>query len=79
VDGKAERFAIILNGSGDVDAKNLISRDADVTITGSGNIGVTAKQSLSVTLTGSGDVNYYGHPVRLEKELTGSGEVRPGD
>jgi hypothetical protein len=77
--GKVDRLSVSLNGSGDVDAKNLISGQADMSIAGSGEIDITAKQVLSVTITGSGDVNYYGHPEQIEKQILGSGEVQSGD
>jgi hypothetical protein len=78
-DGKVDRFSVSLNGSSAVDAKNLISERADMSITGSGDIDITSKQSLNVTIIGSGDVNYYGHPEQIEKQILGSGEVRAGD
>lgn len=78
-DGKVDRLAVSLNGSGDVDATNLVTGQADMTIEGSGSIDITAPQALTAKISGSGDVNYYGRPEKIEKQLTGSGEVQPGD
>jgi hypothetical protein len=52
-----------------------------VSVTGSGNIGVTGLKSgdMEARITGSGDITLNGAADRLRAEITGSGDVRAGD
>lgn len=62
-------------GSGDYHAKLLQSATAAVSIRGSGDATVWARDSLSINVAGSGDVQYYGRPS-VSKSVAGSGSVK---
>jgi hypothetical protein len=51
------------------------SDNASISVAGSGEATVWARNELSMTIAGSGDVNYYGDP-RISKSVVGSGEAR---
>jgi hypothetical protein len=75
LDGKAERLAVELDGSGDAHLADLTAREAKVSLGGSGDADVRADQRLDVSVDGSGDVRYRGNP-ELEQQVDGSGDVR---
>ncbi|MGR9114817.1 MAG: head GIN domain-containing protein [Gammaproteobacteria bacterium] len=79
VEGKVGYFSINLTGSSDVDAEDLISEQAEVRLTGSGDVDLTVKRLLKVQVLGSGDVTYYGNPEKIQKQIIGSGDLRSGD
>jgi len=64
--------SIAIGGSGDVQLGDVKAADVSVSVAGSGQSTVWAKESLSYTIAGSGDVNYYGDP-RISKSVIGSG------
>ncbi|WP_229219773.1 head GIN domain-containing protein [Rugamonas fusca] len=73
--GKAERLQVSVGGSGKVQAGELAAREAMVSLSGSGQAQVWAKEALNVNVAGSGEVGYYGDP-RLTRSVAGSGNVR---
>jgi hypothetical protein len=77
--GKVDRVSLNIDGSGDVNAKNMTSQTTEIKITGSGDITTTTRRSLNASITGSGNVSYYGHPGQVVKDVTGSGDISPGD
>ena len=71
--GVLEQSVRIL-GSGDYHAKLLQSATAAVSIRGSCEATVWARDTLSISVAGSGDVKYYGRPS-VSKSVAGSGSV----
>ncbi len=72
--GETEELKFKISGSGDLRAFDLTSIFADVNISGSGDMELTALEELFVKISGSGDVYYKGFPI-IEIEVTGSGSV----
>ena len=66
--------SVRIAGSGDYHAKLLQSATAAVSIRGSGDATVWARDTLSINVAGSGDVKYYGRPT-VSKSVAGSGSV----
>ena len=64
-----------VSGSGKAKLKNVISEDAEVAISGSGAIWLTALDKLRVRISGSGDVYYAGNP-EIHEQISGSGDIR---
>jgi hypothetical protein len=64
-----------LAGSGPLEARQLESDEASVTVAGSGSANLRVRRQLDVNLSGSGSVLYYGNP-RVVQSVTGAGEVR---
>lgn len=69
---KNTRFSI--NGSGYINAINLISVESTVNISGSGDVKVTVSEKLNVNISGSGKVYYKGRPL-LKQQISGSGKI----
>ena len=62
-------------GSGDYRSGALQSASATISIGGSGDATLWARDSLAIKIAGSGDVKYYGRPTTLSKSVAGSGSV----
>lgn len=74
VAGEIEKQRIVISGSGDVDAFDLSSSEADISISGSGSARVTVSETLDVSIAGSGDVFYKGNPT-VDSNISGSGKI----
>jgi Putative auto-transporter adhesin, head GIN domain len=74
--GKADKLTARISGSGDITADDLLSKDVDAGISGSGNIRVNCSESLSARISGSGDIIYKGDPKTKDTKVSGSGNIR---
>ncbi len=74
--GAVGELDVEVNGSGDVDTRDLVAGEVSVEINGSGNVSVMARDYLTVTINGSGDVIYTGDPGQVVKRVEGSGRIR---
>jgi len=66
---------IDISGSGEYHAFSLESNNADVKISGSGDVNVAAQKNLDVKISGSGDVYFIGYPT-IDLDISGSGNLR---
>jgi hypothetical protein len=74
--GEVGELVIEVNGSGNVDTRDLVAGEATVEINGSGNVNVLARDYLTATINGSGDIIYGGNPDQVVKSVEGSGRIR---
>ena len=75
--GQTDQVNLVVTGSGSFHGIDLVTRRADMTISGSGSARLTVEEFLQVKVSGSGDVYYYGNP-EIEKHISGSGNVTRG-
>lgn len=75
VAGRAKRLDVVVCGSGDVDAEDLVAETADVSVNGSGDVSTNASDRCQVQIQGSGDVTVYGSPTQISSKVCGSGRV----
>ncbi len=73
--GKVDRTEVEVVGSGKVELAGVDSRQADFSITGSGEISAHVTERAEVKIVGSGDIALTG-PATVEKQVVGSGNVR---
>lgn len=75
--GNADTAEVTLTGSGSFYNKELTVREADITISASGNGELTVPNGspVRIKVTGSGDFTFYGSPDFKRKTITGSGDV----
>jgi len=78
MNGRVERLRLSAEGVGEVDAKGLITQDADVSFRGIGAVSVHAKNRLQAEVQGMGELTYYGNPRSLSKSVSGIGSVVAG-
>jgi len=77
--GKVTDFDVIVSGSGNIRARNLETNSSFITVSGSGDCIVSAKDELDVTISGSGRVEYYGEPLKVHSNVSGSGKLIKGE
>jgi len=73
--GLATNLSVEIDGSGDVDTRNISATTAIVEVDGSGNASVDVSNSLTANIEGSGNIYYWGSPVTIVSNVTGSGSV----
>jgi len=75
IGGDVDEVDLEVSGSGGVLARELTTIDADVRISGSGDIELTATGRVTGSISGSGNLTLWGDPV-VDVETSGSGDVR---
>ena len=73
--GNSDTLVIKLSGSGDIEAANLKSKNANITVSGSGDVNVNCNESLTARVSGSGDIKYIGNPEKRDVKVSGSGSI----
>lgn len=64
-----------ISGAGDLDARSLKTKETILNISGTGTANVHATEKLKVSIVGVADVNYFGNPKQIEKEIIGVGNI----
>lgn len=77
--GQVENLKIQLFGTGDLNLKKLVADQVQVKIEGAGDIVLTARKSLTAAVSGTGDLVYYGRPKQVHTDISGVGDIEPGD
>ena len=72
--GDAVEQKVRISGSGSLDARDLTSRQANITISGSGTAMVHVEDNITGKITGSGSIVYGGQPA-TNIRTTGSGRA----
>ncbi|MCW8898525.1 MAG: DUF2807 domain-containing protein [Flavobacteriales bacterium] len=75
LNGKANFTYLFSGGSGWLTCKNLISKNAHVNHDGTGNVILTATNSLLIELTSIGNIEYYGNPSVTISQHAGRGKL----
>lgn len=73
--GITDDLSASIAGSGDVKSYDLLAKNGDLRISGSGGIKANVSDMLKVSIAGSGDVTYKGNP-KEDVRISGSGSVR---
>lgn len=73
--GETASQKVKITGSGDFNGSELKSENANVRITGSGDVKIFADAKLDIHITGGGSIYYKGNAVITQK-VTGSGDIR---
>jgi len=76
--GSTGQLEVTVPGSGDAQLEELVARDVDAVVNGSGRIVVTPTRSLHAEVPGSGAILYTGNPAHVTTSVTGSGIVSHG-
>jgi len=75
VKGISDRQNIEINGAGEYSAYELVSKKADIDISGTGNCKVQVIDRLNVDISGSGNVYYKGDVKKTDINIKGMGKV----
>jgi hypothetical protein len=74
--GKCDDLTAKVSGAGDLKARNLISKNVDVVVSGAGDAEVNAELSIKGKASGAGELKYAGKPSDIQIEKTGVGSVK---
>ncbi len=77
VSGQCERFEAALLGTSELQAEALRANDVMIRLEGAGNAAVYAGRRLDAVINGLGTVTYAGHPVEINPNISGLGELIP--
>ena len=72
--GTAGEQKIGISGSGEYHASELHGREANVRISGHGNVELDVSETLTVSISGAGNVRYSGSPT-ISQTISGAGSV----
>jgi hypothetical protein len=75
--GNTHRLTVTIPGSGTAQLGQLTAHDVTAAVGGSGEISLTAEDSLDARVSGSGAIFYSGNPRHLKTSITGSGAITP--
>ncbi len=78
-EGQVGTLAASAEGSGNLDLARLRAQEASIDISGAADAKVYAARRLKVNVSGAGNVVYYGRPVQVLTDISGAGDVEPGD
>ena len=73
--GKSQSAEITVEGASIVNAKDLISDVAKVSLSGTGFCSVYANNQLDAEVDGLGKIHYYGNPPTANKSVSGLGSI----
>lgn len=73
--GSADESTVKVVGSGDFTARNLLTRNTVVRVTGSGDAEVNASEKIEAAVNGSGDIHYSGAVKNISSSKSGSGDI----
>ena len=76
ISGVSNSVKINTTGSGKFEGRKLITEQAEISISGSGNSSIFVSKSLSGQINGSGTIIFSGNPVTNNVEISGSGKVK---
>jgi len=74
--GRAGMLVITLSGTGKIRAEELKTKAAKVSISGAGGARLWVTDMLSASISGIGDVDYFGSPGKVSREVSGLGSIK---
>jgi len=74
LEGDASQADLIISGSGEISADDLLLTDCKADISGSGKMYINITRLLNANISGSGFIYYFGNP-QLYVNISGSGRV----
>ncbi|WP_340645046.1 DUF2807 domain-containing protein [Phenylobacterium sp.] len=77
--GKTKALRLNMTGAGEADLAALDAESAEVDISGAAQATIAPRTSAKLEISGSGEVKLKTRPLKLEKNVSGSGEVKELD
>ncbi len=73
--GSTGSLRVVVDGTGQVAAKDLTAKAATVEVNGTGQAALRVTQSLDAKVTGTGSIEVHGHPTTVKKSVSGVGSI----
>lgn len=77
--GSCDSLSIDMSGAGMANTRNLIAKNVDIKISGSGVGEVYASDSLAASVSGAGSIEYWGNPTTVKQNMSGFGSISSGE
>jgi hypothetical protein len=74
--GRTGALKLSMTGAGDADLAGLDAESAEVSISGAAEATIAPRTRAKLDISGSGEVELTTRPLKLEKNISGSGEVK---
>ncbi|WP_457766641.1 head GIN domain-containing protein [Coxiella burnetii] len=75
LEGRTDKASINIEGNGQIDARQLITKEMSLSVSGVARAIVHAERKLDVKVAGDGEVIYFGNPPFLNQSIFGKGKV----
>ena len=75
VTGSTSSLRVVVDGTGQISAKDLAARSAKVEVNGTGSATLRVTESLEANVTGTGSIDVHGKPARVKKSVSGVGSI----
>ena len=73
--GEVDTQQLNISGVGSYDARELVSKDCEISISGAGKAVVNVTQTLDIKMSGVGKVDYVGNPS-ITQNVSGAGSIK---
>ena len=75
LNGEADMLEAGLSSAGDLNAYNLKTREADITVSSAGDADIYVTEKLKARASSAGDINYNGEPKYIDANSSSAGGV----
>ncbi|MBL4838895.1 MAG: DUF2807 domain-containing protein [Kordiimonadaceae bacterium] len=75
IEGSCAEADVSIHGSGDISARGMKCVDVDIDVHGSGDVSIAATHGVEAAVFGSGDIDIYGKPDKVQSKVRGSGDI----
>ena len=75
LDGETDMLEADLSSAGDLNAYNLKTREADISVSSAGDADVFVTEKLTARASSAGDVNYKGDPKYIDTHASSAGGI----
>jgi len=73
--GTTENLTLSINGTGSVEAKQLVASSATIQIKGTGDVVAKATRAVDASVSGTGAIQVFGNPPSVKKSVTGTASI----
>ena len=75
MNGKVDTLDISVSGAGDIDTRELMAKNVEVSVSGAGEAKVYASESFKGRVSGVGSIDYWGNPEHQSTKVSGLGDI----
>jgi hypothetical protein len=73
--GQTKTFKILSSGTGFIHASDFNAKDVELVTNSTGDISISAAESLKIRLEGAGNIFYKGNPAIIDTLINGNGQI----
>jgi hypothetical protein len=73
--GEAEKMDANLSSAGDLEASELETREADISVSSAGDADINVSERLTARASSAGDINYKGNPAYVDAHSSSAGGI----